>query len=281
MTGCGALSASVALFSVNADYLSFHVLYLLKKGLKISFFLDLVPVIYYVLYNRYVVKTTERRYRMDFSFLAQTPLFRGTEPDEIKKMLDCLGAVRKQYRKDECIYRSGDTIQSMGLILSGGVNIESYEFDGKKVILSHATEGQLFAETYACLQGEPLMVNVTASEPSDILFLNAQRMLQTCQNACAFHTKLIENLLTVTAQKNMNLSRRIFHTSPRTIRGRLESYLSYESKLQRNRDFMIPFDRQQLADYLNVDRSALSHELGKMQSEGLLSSEKNHFRLLK
>jgi len=217
---------------------------------------------------------------MDFLFLSQTQLFGGMEADEIEKMLDCLGAVQKQYRKDECIYRSGDTIQSMGLILSGSVNTESYDFDGKKVILSHITERQLFAETYACLPEEPLMINVTASEPSVVLFLNAQRMLQTCPKACPFHTRLIKNLLTVTAQKNMNLSRRIFHTSPRTIRGRLESYFSFESKRQGNRDFMIPFDRQQLADYLNVDRSALSHELGKMQNEGILFSEKNHFRLL-
>ena len=139
---------------------------------------------------------------MDFLFLSQTQLFGGMEADEIEKMLDCLGAVQKRYRKDECIYRSGDTIQSMGLILSGSVNTESYDFDGKKVILSHITERQLFAETYACLPEEPLMINVTASEPSVVLFLNAQRMLQTCPKACPFHTRLIKNLLTVTAQKN-------------------------------------------------------------------------------
>lgn len=218
---------------------------------------------------------------MDFSFLTETPLFRGTGTDEIEKMLDCLGAVQRHYSKNECIYHSGDTIQSMGLVLSGGVNTESYDFDGKKVILAHVTAGQLFAETYACLPGQPLMVNVTASETTDVLFLNAQRMLQMCPNACPFHSKLIKNLLTITAQKNLNLSRRIFHTSPRTIRGRLESYLSFESKRQGGRDFTIPFDRQQLADYLNVDRSALSHELGKMKNEGLLASEKNRFSLLK
>lgn len=218
---------------------------------------------------------------MDFLFLEQTPLFRGIKADEIEKILDCLGAVQKKYRKDETVYRSGDIVQSMGLVLSGGVNTESYDFDGRKVIVSHITAGALFAETYACLPGEPLMVNVTASEPSDILFLNAGRMMKMCANVCSFHSRLIQNLLTVTAQKNINLSRRIFHTSPGTIRGRLESYLSFEAARQGNRDFMIPFDRQQLADYLNVDRSALSHEIGKMQKENILSSEKNHFRLLK
>jgi CRP/FNR family transcriptional regulator, dissimilatory nitrate respiration regulator len=218
---------------------------------------------------------------MNFAFLSETALFRGTEAGEIEKMMNCLGAVEKEYEKDESIYRAGDIVQSMGLVLSGGVNTESYDFDGNKVILAHMPAGQMFAETYACLPGEPLMVNVTASEKTSVLFLNAQRVLRTCPNACPFHARLIKNLLTVTAQKNMNLSRRIFHTAPRTIRGRLESYLSFEAKRSGGVDFTIPFDRQQLADYLNVDRSALSHELGKMQNEGVLVSEKNHFTLLK
>lgn len=218
---------------------------------------------------------------MDYLFLSQTPLFRGTEPDEIEKMLSCLSAVQKHFKKGSIIFHAGDTVESFGLVLSGSVNIESFDFDGRKSIIGHAGSGQLFAETYACVPKEPLMVNVTAAESSDILFLNAQQMLVTCRHSCEYHTKLIRNLLAVSAQKNLNLSRRILHTSPKSIRERLESFLAYESKRAGSKQFSIPFDRQQLADYLNVDRSALSHEIGKMQEEGLIYSEKNSFSLLK
>lgn len=218
---------------------------------------------------------------MDYLFLSQTPLFRGTEPGEVEKMISCLSAVQNHFEKDELILHSGDTVQSFGLVLSGSVNMESFGFDGHKSIIGHAGPGQLFAETYACVPKEPLMVNVTAAESSDILFLNAQRVLTTCTNTCIYHTKLIRNLLAVSAQKNLNLSRRILHTSPKSIRERLESFLAYESKRAGSKEFTIPFDRQQLADYLNVDRSALSHEIGKMQEEGLIDSEKNLFTILK
>ena len=124
------------------------------------------------------------------------------------------------------------------------------------------------------------MVNVVAAEPAQILFLNVGRVLHACSNACGHHTALIHNLLTLSAQKNLNLSRKIFHTSPKTIRGRLLSYLSYQSMRSGSSTFTIPFNRQQLADYLNVDRSALSNELSKMQRDGLIQVERNHFTLL-
>lgn len=123
------------------------------------------------------------------------------------------------------------------------------------------------------------MVSAVASEPSEILFLNGARILQSCPNACVHHGKLIRRLLTISSQKNLNLSRRIFHTSAKTIRGRLVSYLSVQAAQSQSPDFTIPFNRQQLADYLSVDRSALSNELGKMQRDGLLQVNKNHFIL--
>ena len=123
------------------------------------------------------------------------------------------------------------------------------------------------------------MVNVTASEKTEVLFLNIGRLLQTCSNACSHHSKLIRNLLAASAQKNLSLSRRIFHTSAKSIRGRLLSYLSYQALRQDSHCFEIPFNRQQLADYLSVDRSALSNELSKMQKEGILTVRKNRFCL--
>ncbi len=216
---------------------------------------------------------------MDVACLAQTPLFRGSTPEEVASMLACLGAVQRAYQKGAVIYCAGDTVQSMGLILSGSVHIESGDVWGNRSILDQAGPGQVFAETYACLPDEPLMVSVTAAADTQVLFLQTSRVLQTCTSACAHHARLIRNLLAISAQKNLILSRRIFHTSPKTIRGRLLSYLSFQSLRQGSRSFTIPFNRQQLADYLSVDRSALSNELGNMQREGLIAFHKNSFEL--
>lgn len=216
---------------------------------------------------------------MDLQFLSTTPLFHGTTEEEVKEMLNCLGARTRSYKKGSLIYQAGDTVHAMGLVLTGSVTIENDDIWGRRNILSHISPGQVFAETYACISSEPLLVNVTAAESTEVLFLNVNRLLTTCQNSCVHHTRLIHNLLSISARKNLALSRRILHTSPRTIRERLLSYLSEEALRQGSCQFTIPFDRQQLADYLSVDRSALSAELGKMQREGLITFRKNYFEL--
>lgn len=214
---------------------------------------------------------------MNYLLLAATPLFRGITQTEMESILVCLNAREREYPKKAAILRAGDTTHELGLILSGSVSIESDDLWGNKTILDHIGSGSVFAETYACIPGEALMVNVITIEPATILFLNVGTILTVCQKNCVHHTKLIRNLLSIAAQKNLNLSRRSFHTAPKSIRGRLLSYLSYQAMKQGSRDFYIPFNRQQLADYLNVDRSALSNELGKMQRENLLKINKNHF----
>ncbi len=216
---------------------------------------------------------------MDFSFLSKTILFQGAAPDEIEQMLGCLGAESKMFEKGVRIYCAGDYTRLMGLVLHGGVNIENDNLWGNTTILGHISAGQIFAEAYACTAGEPLMVNVVASETTEVLFLNVERILQVCPSACPYHSKLVRNLLAVMAQKNLNLSQRIFYTSPKTIRGRLVSYLSDQAVRQGSCKITIPFNRQQLADYLGVDRSAMSNELGKMQRDGLLTVKKNKFEL--
>lgn len=216
---------------------------------------------------------------MDYHFLAKTLLFSGIPNGEIPSMLQCLGAEQKNFKKGAEIYHAGDAVQAMGLMLSGSVNVENNDIWGNKSILDHIGAGQIFAETYACIPGEALMVSIVAVETAEILFLYTNRLLNTCKNACSHHNKLIQNLLTITAQKNLNLSRHILHTSSKTIRGRLLSYLSYQAGQQGNCQFTISFNRQQLADYLGVDRSSLSNELSKMQKDGLLTVNKNHFCL--
>lgn len=138
---------------------------------------------------------------MDYQFLQKTPLFCDSSIDEIKSMLNCLEAGKKKFAKGDVIYRAGDTVQSMGLVLSGRVQIENDDLWGNKSVLDSIAPGMVFAETYAFLPGEPLMVSAVASEPSEILFLNGARILQSCPNACIHHSKLIRRLLTISSPK--------------------------------------------------------------------------------
>ena len=216
---------------------------------------------------------------MNFSVLSKSILFRGITEEELKEMSGCLGAYEKSYQKGQIVYRMGDTVDAIGIVLTGSVMIENDDIWGNKSILDHVGPGQIFAETYACVPGEPLMVNVVASEKSEILFLNISKVITTCCKTCTSHSKLIRNLLAISSQKNLNLSRRIFYTSSKSIRGRLLSYLSHQAMKEGSYQFTIPFNRQQLADYLGVDRSAMSNELSKMRTEGILTYEKNQFVL--
>ena len=217
---------------------------------------------------------------MNALLLSKTPLFRGASPEEVEAMLACVGVEHRRYAKGALILRTGEVVTALGMVLSGKVIIESHDLWGSTTVLDSVAPGQIFAETYACTPGEPLMVDVAAAEATEVLFLPIGRVLQVCSHACSHHAVLIRNLLALSAQKNLNLSRKIFHTSAKTIRGRLLSYLSYQAVRSGKYTFTIPFDRQQLADYLNVDRSAMSSELGKMQREGLPRTERNRFELL-
>lgn len=216
---------------------------------------------------------------MDYEFISKTDLFGGITPQETQAMLQCLQSYTKCYEKNEMIYGAGTTASAMGLVLSGGVRIEQTDVWGNQNIFSTAGPGQVFAETYACVPGEVLMVDVVAAMDCEILFLNTAKVLKTCPSACQFHSRLVQNLLAVMASKNLNLTRKISHISQKSIRGRLLSYLSSQALRQGTSSFQIPFNRQQLADYLCVDRSALSAELGKMRDEGLLEFHKNLFTL--
>lgn len=213
--------------------------------------------------------------------LSDTKLFQGISEREIHLMLDCLQTEEKYYKKDEMILHMGDMVSSLGMVISGSVLIENDDIWGNRSILDQIGPGQIFAETYACMAGEKLMVNVTAATDAKVLFFNIERVIETCPQSCQFHGRLIKNLLAISAQKNLSLSRRIFHTSPKTIRGKLLSYLSDQALIYGRSEFDILYNRQQLADYLGVDRSAMSNELSKMQKDGIIEVKRNHFKMLK
>ena len=211
--------------------------------------------------------------------LTNAPLFRGMTPEEIDALLSCLNAKARACKKGEIILMEVAPAEQLGVVLSGRIIIEMSDVWGNNSVLSSVAPGGTFAEAYACIPEEPLMVNVVADQDSDILFLDIGRVLTTCQTTCSHHSQLIRNLLMASARKNLGLSERIMHTSPKSIRGRLISYFSAQAAREGSRNFSIPFNRQQLADYLEVDRSALSAELSKMKKEGLLDFWKNQFVL--
>lgn len=207
--------------------------------------------------------------------LSKTMLFKDMTPEEFNSALRELSSVEKKYKKGSRILHAGRTTERMGLVLEGSVTIESNDIWGNRTILSHVGEGQFFAETYSLLPNEPLLVDVNANEDCRILSLRTGILHSYSSEIWA--SKLTSNLLMISSNKNLNLSRRAFHTSPKTIRGRVMAYLNSVSIKQDANEFDIPFDRQQLADYLNVERTALSKELAKMQDDGIICYRKNHF----
>lgn len=211
--------------------------------------------------------------------LSNIQLFNGLKEDEITSLLGCLNAEKRSYKKGEVILSEGSTTENSGIVLSGMVMISCCDIWGNNSILGNAAPGSIFAEVYACIPGQPLLVTVSAAEDTSILFMNVGRILTTCSNACPFHVRLARNLLTVCAHKNLQLSQRIQHTSSKSVRGRLMSYFSECAKHFGSNSFLVPYNRQQLADYLNVDRSAMCNELSKMQKDGMIEYTRNHILL--
>lgn len=211
--------------------------------------------------------------------LSNTQLFRGLEESEITSLLNCLNAAERDFQKGETILSEGSITENIGIILSGMAVISCSDIWGNSSILGNAAPGSVFAEVYACIPGQPMLVTVSAAEDTSVLFMNVGRVLTACTNACPFHTRLVRNLLTVCAHKSLQLSQRIRHTSSKSIRGRLMSFFSEYAKHSGSNSFLIPYNRQQLADYLNVDRSAMCNELSKMQKDGVIEYERNRILL--
>jgi len=210
--------------------------------------------------------------------LNQLAIFKDLSGEDIAD-IRALGLIRtKKYKKGDVILAMGDTTERLGIVLAGAVHIENLDLWGNRSILSDVSAGQIFGETYA-LTGEMLMVDAVASEDVSVLFLDVKKMMgRHCRERSWFPTMLM-NLLMMSSRKNLTLSNRIFHTSSKRVRTRLQSYLSFCSLKAGSWQFDIPFDRQQLADYLNLDRTAMSKELGRMRDEGILDFRKNHFIL--
>lgn len=204
--------------------------------------------------------------------------FSGFSPEEQTEMFLLGGKRNAVFKKDEIIFRAGSIIREMGIVNSGRVNIESIDLWGNRSIVGSVSEGGAFAETYA-LCGEPLLVDAVAAENCSITFLNIAALTDTANRGRIWYAGLTEMLMRISLQKNLGLLNRIYCTSQRTVRSKIMTYLSGEAVRQGRNGISVPFDRQQMADYLNVERSALSRELGRMRKEGILEYRKNSFVL--
>ena len=208
------------------------------------------------------------------------PLFDGIAASELTGMLTCLGSRQKSYIKGDVILPEGSPAQEVGILVKGQVHLIRTDYDGNRSIMMHINPGQLFAESFACAKAKRLPVSVVASEDCEVLLLECRRLLTTCSHACAFHGRVIFNLLQIVADKNLSLHRKALITAKRTTREKLLTYLILQAKEAGGASFTIPFDRQELADYLEVDRTGLSAEMSKLKKEGVLDYYKNSFRLL-
>lgn len=214
-----------------------------------------------------------------YDFILTSPLFRGVERNELSAMLNCLGARVMTFSKNEPVFLEGDSAGFMGFILEGSVQIVQEDFYGNRSIISHAEKGDLFAEAFACANLETMPVSGYAVKDSKILMLSCQKMLTICSSACTFHNQLVKNLLNVVAQMNLTLNGKITVMSQKTTKEKLLTYLLAQAKKVGSDEFDIPFDRQALADYLGVDRSAMSTELNKLRKAGVLDCKGSRFRL--
>ncbi|MBO7318499.1 MAG: Crp/Fnr family transcriptional regulator [Clostridia bacterium] len=213
------------------------------------------------------------------SILKRTQMFSGVGENEIESMLSCLGARLYEFSKGEYVIRQGERLSDIIVLVDGNLHIQKDDYWGNRSILGQISVGEMFGEAYVAPDSGTVLNDVVAVEKSMVIFFDVKRILTTCSSACRFHNLVVQNMFFTISEKNRKLVQKLGHMSKRTTREKLISYLSEEAKKQKSSKFTIPFNRQQLADFLSVDRSAMSNELCKMRDEGLLEFEKNQFVL--
>ena len=212
--------------------------------------------------------------------LKHTQLFSGVGDEEVSAMLQCLQAKLQTYKKGDYVFRQGEHLDSITVLAKGKLLIQKDDFWGNRSIMNAIGVGEMFGEAYLAPESGAILNDVVAEEPSEVIFFDVRKIITVCPSACRFHSMVVQNLFFAISEKNRNLVQKLGHISKRSTRAKLISYLSEEAKKHNSSTFTIPFNRQQLADFLSVDRSAMSNELSKMRDEGLLAFEKNHFHLL-
>ena len=212
--------------------------------------------------------------------LQNCSLFSGIESGDLLALMGCLNARAVQVKKGSAVFSEGEPAKYMGIVMAGCVQVVQDDYYGNRSILAQAGPGELFAESFACANIPALPVSIFATEDSTVLCIDSFRLTRSCSNACQFHNQLILNLLQVVAQKNLVFHKKLEITAKRTTREKLMAYLMWQAKTHNADSFTIPFDRQALADYLGVERSAMSAELSKLRRDGIIDFDRSHFTLL-
>ncbi len=215
-----------------------------------------------------------------FEVLRKCPLFNQIEDESLLRMLNCFGAKVEFFDKKYTIFAEGTKAKHIGIVLSGSAQVIQVDYYGNRSILFSVESSDMFGEAFACAEVQSMPVAVVANEPCEVMLIDCNHILYTCNNNCGFHQQLIYNLMKNLAIKNVLFQQKIEVTSKRSTREKLMTYLMFQSKKVKSDSFEIPFDRQELADYLEVDRSGLSVEISKLRKEGIIESHKNHFTLL-
>ncbi len=211
---------------------------------------------------------------------ANCPLFSGVENGELEALLDCLGASMESFARGEAVISEGDPACCLGIVIAGGVQVVRTDYYGNRSIMTRLGPTAMFAEAFACADVAAMPVSVVATEDTDVMLIKARRIMQPCCNACTFHNRLIFNLMKLLAAKNLMCHEKLEVTSKRSTREKLMTYLMLQAKSAHSASFVIPYDRQELADYLEVDRSGLSAEISRLRKDGVLECDKNRFTLL-
>lgn len=214
-----------------------------------------------------------------FAILSRCPLFAGVEQEELGLMLQCLGAREREIPKGEPVFLEGDPAGFIGAVLEGAVQVVRDDYYGTRSVLTVIEPGEIFGEAFSCAGVETMPVSAFALKGSKVLWLDCKRMLTVCSNACQFHNRMVANLLRAVARKNLTLSRKIQFMSQRTTKEKVMAYLLDQAKTQGSPAFTIPHDRQALADFLGVERSAMSAEIGKLKKAGVLDCKGPWFQL--
>ena len=216
-----------------------------------------------------------------FDILRVCPLFRDIAPQELTRVLECLDAKIYSFDKGEAVFNEGDPANDMGVVLTGRLQIVRTDFFGNRSIIASLGPRELFGESFACAGMEAVPVTVVAAEAVEVMLINCRKITRSCSNACCFHQQIIYNLLQIVATKNLVFHEKIEVTSKRTTREKLLTYLMLQAKHHGNLEFEIPYDRQELADYLEVERSGLSAEIGKLCRQELIEVKRRKFKICK
>lgn len=212
--------------------------------------------------------------------VSQTPLFSDVTHNEIQDLLTCMNSHVKKYNKNEFIFLAGDTPTGIGIILEGNAKIIKEDILGNRAIIGKLMQGDIFGEVFACALVDQLPVSVESETACSVLMLDYKKIITSCSSNCKFHTMLIKNMLQILAEKNMYLNNKNDILSSRSMRDKLLKFLETVAEEKNQVSFEIPYDRQELADFLSVNRSAMTRELLNMKEDGLINFSKNHFELL-